>query len=83
MHFSEASSEAIEARLQQVLSQVRSCAPQANAQTKALLLAAEREALGPLLDRAAEQFAAAVTGTEGVEGTMAFMQKRAPKWAAE
>ena len=81
VHFSEASSEAIEARLQQLLSQVRSCAPQANAQTKALLLAAENQALGPLLDRAAEQFAAAVTGTEGVEGTMAFMQKRAPKWA--
>ncbi|MGY8832400.1 MAG: enoyl-CoA hydratase/isomerase family protein, partial [Pseudomonadales bacterium] len=49
----------------------------------ALLLAAENEALGPLLDRAAEQFAAAVTGGEGIEGTMAFMQKRAPKWAAE
>ena len=83
VHFSEADSEAVDARLHQVLSQVRQCAPQANAQTKALLLAAEHEALGPLLDRAAEQFAAAVTGGEGIEGTMAFMQKRAPKWAAE
>ena len=83
VHFSEADSEAVDARLHQVLSQVRQCAPQANAQTKALLLAAEHEALGPLLDRAAEQFAAAVTGAEGVEGTMAFLQKRAPKWAAE
>ena len=36
---------------------------------------------GPLLDLAAEQFAAAVTGAEGVEGTMAFVQKRKPKWA--
>ena len=81
VHFSEPDDEAIEARLQQVLSQVRQCAPQANAQTKALLLAAENEALGPLLDRAAEQFAAAVTGAEGVEGTLAFVQKRAPKWA--
>ena len=81
VHFSESDSEAIDVRLHQVLSQVRQCAPQANAQTKALLLAAETEALGPLLDRAAEQFAAAVTGAEGVEGTMAFMQKRAPKWA--
>jgi isohexenylglutaconyl-CoA hydratase len=81
VHFSESCSESIEARLQQCLSQVRSCAPHANAQTKALLLAAENEALGPLLDRAAEQFAAAVTSAEGVEGTMAFVQKRAPKWA--
>jgi isohexenylglutaconyl-CoA hydratase len=83
VHFSEASGEALEARLHHVLSQVRQCAPGANAQTKALLLAAENEALGPLLDRAAEQFAAAVTGAEGVEGTMAFVQKRAPKWAEQ
>lgn len=80
VHFSEADGAAIEARLQQVLSQVRRCAPQANAQTKALLLASETGALGPLLDRAAEQFAAAVTGAEGIEGTLAFVQKRAPQW---
>ena len=83
VHFSEPDDAAIEARLQQVLGQIRQCAPQANAATKALLLAAENEALGPLLDRAAEQFATAVTGAEGIEGTMAFVQKRPPKWAAE
>ncbi|MDM8347889.1 enoyl-CoA hydratase-related protein [Pseudomonas sp. sp1636] len=81
VHFSEADEEALHARLQQVLEQVRNCAPQANAQTKALLLAAQSEALGPLLDRAAEQFAAAVSGAEGGEGTLAFMQKRTPNWA--
>lgn len=81
VHFSEASSEAMDQRLQQILSQVLSCAPHANAQTKALLLAAEHEALGPLLDRAAQQFAAAVTSAEGIEGTMAFVQKRKPTWA--
>ncbi|MNY81016.1 enoyl-CoA hydratase [compost metagenome] len=66
-----------------MLSQVRQCAPQANAATKALLLASENAALGPLLDSAAEQFAAAVTGAEGVEGTLAFVQKRPPRWATE
>jgi isohexenylglutaconyl-CoA hydratase len=81
VHFSEPDEAAIEARLQQVLGQVRQCAPQANAATKALLLAAESQALGSLLDSAAEQFAAAVTGAEGVEGTLAFMQKRKPSWA--
>ena len=81
VHFSETGSPAIEARLQQVLSQVRQCAPHANAQTKALLLATEHEALGPLLDNAAMQFARAVTSAEGAEGTMAFVQKRAPNWA--
>ena len=81
VHFSEPDDAAIETRLQQVLGQIRQCAPQANARTKALLLATQSQALDSLLDSAAEQFAAAVTGAEGVEGTLAFMQKRAPKWA--
>jgi isohexenylglutaconyl-CoA hydratase len=81
VHYCEGSDSDLERRLAEVLGQVRQCAPQANALTKALLLATEKEALDSLLDRAAEQFAAAVTGAEGVEGTMAFMQKRAPSWA--
>jgi isohexenylglutaconyl-CoA hydratase len=81
VHYCEADAAALEQRLSETLGQLRQCAPQANAQTKALLLAAEHEALGPLLDRAAEQFAAAVSGSEGAEGTLAFVQKRAPRWA--
>lgn len=81
VHFSEPDDASLQARLQQVLSQVRQCAPQANAATKALLLATQSQTLGPLLDSAAEQFAAAVTGAEGVEGTLAFVQKRKPSWA--
>ena len=81
VHYCESTGSSVEQRLDEVLGQIRQCAPHANAQTKALLLATESEALGPLLDRAAEQFAAAVTGGEGTEGTMAFMQKRKPKWA--
>ncbi|MFK8399101.1 isohexenylglutaconyl-CoA hydratase [Pseudomonas sp. BGr12] len=68
-------------QLAQTIDQVRRCAPGANAATKALLLATESEALGPLLDDAARQFAAAVTGSEGAEGTLAFVQKRKPNWA--
>jgi isohexenylglutaconyl-CoA hydratase len=81
VHFSEAGDEALERRLAETLAQVRRCAPQANAQTKALLLACQAQPLDALLDNAAEQFAAAVTGSEGTEGTLAFMQKRAPNWA--
>lgn len=81
VHFCESDAAALEQRLDEVIGQIRQCAPQANAQTKALLLASKREALGPLLDRAAEQFAAAVSGAEGLEGTMAFVQKRKPAWA--
>jgi isohexenylglutaconyl-CoA hydratase len=81
VHFCEADSAALDARLSEVLGQIRLCAPQANAATKALLLATETTPLSLLLDRAAEQFAAAVTSSEGIEGTMAFMQKRKPSWA--
>lgn len=81
VHFCEADDAAIEARLSEVLGQIRQCAPQANAATKALLLATETTPLSQLLDSAADQFAAAVTGAEGIEGTMAFVQKRTPKWA--
>jgi len=81
VHFVEADAQALAERLHQVLEQVRRCAPGANAATKALLLASEDEPLGPLLDRAAGLFAAAVQGAEGAEGTLAFVQKRAPRWA--
>ncbi|AYC35095.1 enoyl-CoA hydratase/isomerase family protein [Pseudomonas cavernae] len=81
VHFCAADDAAVEQRLAQVLEQVRQCAPQANAATKALLLASDSEPLGAVLDHAAELFAVAVTGEEGAEGTLAFVQKRAPKWA--
>ena len=81
VHFCEADEQAMSERLAECLQQVRQCAPGANAATKALLLASETQELGTLLDQAAEQFAAAVLGSEGVEGTMAFVQKRKPNWA--
>ncbi|WPC03604.1 enoyl-CoA hydratase-related protein [Pseudomonas benzenivorans] len=81
VHFAEADGAALQRRLDETLEQVRRCAPQANARTKALLLASEQEPLGQLLDDAAEQFAAAVSGAEGIEGTLAFVEKRTPSWA--
>ena len=67
--------------LVQQLSLVLRCAPGANAATKALLLASIDQPQGPLLDQAANDFANAVLGEEGVEGTLAFVQKRKPAWA--
>lgn len=81
VHFAEADDAALEHRLTESLEQVRRCAPGANARTKALLLATGDEPLAVLLDSAAEQFAAAVTGREGTEGILAFVQKRKPSWA--
>lgn len=67
--------------LEQALERVRQCAPGATAETKALLHRVGQEPMARLLDDAAEKFAAAIRGAEGAEGTLAFMQKRAPKWA--
>ena len=80
VHFSEADDQALVDRLAESLQQIRQCAPGANVATKALLLATETEHLGSLLDHAAGQFAEAVLSSEGMEGTMAFVQKRKPKW---
>lgn len=71
----------LEELLAQALERVRQCAPGATAETKALLHRVGKEPMSGLLDSAAEKFAQAVRGTEGNEGTMAFMQKRPPAWA--
>ncbi|MDS1309303.1 enoyl-CoA hydratase/isomerase family protein [Marinobacter xiaoshiensis] len=71
----------LEDMLAHAIERVRNCAPNATAQTKALLHRVGHESMSGLLDSAAEMFAAAVRGGEGNEGTMAFMQKRPPAWA--
>ncbi|MDX1756503.1 MAG: enoyl-CoA hydratase-related protein [Marinobacter sp.] len=72
---------ALEAAVAEALDRIRHCAPQATAATKQLLHRVGKEPMHSLLDDAAEQFAAAIRGQEGAEGTLAFMQKRPPAWA--
>ncbi|WP_315076120.1 enoyl-CoA hydratase-related protein [Acinetobacter guillouiae] len=72
--------KALEVLLIETLQQIKRTAPQASRVTKALLHRTLNEALTPLLDDAAQQFANAVGGEEGIEGTMAFIQKRHPNW---
>ncbi|MEK1836931.1 MAG: enoyl-CoA hydratase-related protein [Pseudomonas sp.] len=81
VHFVEHDPQALAERLDEVLAHVLCCAPGANAATKKLLLASAGQLSDGLLDQAAEWFSEAVTGDEGIEGTMAFVQKRKPGWA--
>ncbi|MBV1862207.1 MAG: enoyl-CoA hydratase/isomerase family protein [Nannocystaceae bacterium] len=70
----------LEVLLTRTLKQVLRCAPGAVALTKELMNnvgTLEHEAL---LDGAADSFAAAARGAEGIEGMAAFMQKREPSW---
>jgi isohexenylglutaconyl-CoA hydratase len=61
--------------------QVRRCAPGANAATKRILLATQTLHGDALRRFAAEQFAGCVVGPEGQEGLRAFVEKRKPAWA--
>ena len=71
---------ALDALLAETIQQIKRAAPQASRVTKALLHRTLNEPLHRLLDDAAQQFAHAVGGAEGMEGTMAFIQKRNPNW---
>jgi isohexenylglutaconyl-CoA hydratase len=74
---------ALEATLAKVLTEIGCCAPGANAATKRLLLASRTVPLDPLLDQAADAFAAALRGAEGQEGVTAFLEKRKPGWTED
>lgn len=81
VHFVEHDPQALAERLDELLAHVLCCAPEANARTKKLLLASAGQPSDALLDEAAQWFSEAVTGAEGIEGTMAFVHKRKPRWA--
>ena len=73
--------EALETRVGEVTRGILAGAPRAIAATKALMLEVGLLDHEALLDRGAREFARAVRGEEGQEGTLAFLQKRAPAWA--
>jgi len=83
VHVVAANEEEIQARLDEILRQIRRCAPNANAVTKRLMQRVGRDDMDEILDYAAEAFAQAVRGEEGTEGTTAFIEKRKPRWAEE
>lgn len=79
-HFEEASAEALQARLESVLAEIRRCAPKANAATKKIVLSVGQKPLSEVLDDAAAAFSLALSGEEAAEGTRAFIEKRNPAW---
>ncbi len=75
---------ALESALELALKLANKVGPNATAVTKQLLLDAhETPKIEALLDRAADDFTAAITGAEGQEGTLAFVQKRKPSWVQD
>jgi isohexenylglutaconyl-CoA hydratase len=72
---------ALESVVQRRLLEMLHCAPQAVAATKALLAKARQQPPASLVQDAATAFASAALGSEGVEGTAAFLEKRQAAWA--
>lgn len=79
-HFFAKDDAELDVLLGRTLDQIKSCAPQANAMTKQLILKAAEQDAADLINDAASAFSAAVQGEEGVAGTMAFVQKKPAPW---
>ena len=79
----QGSATPLEQALARTLHAILQCAPGAIAATKGLMARARLERPADLVDDAAQIFAAAAKGREGLEGTTAFLQKRPPKWAPQ
>jgi isohexenylglutaconyl-CoA hydratase len=75
-------SGALDNALAAVVHEILQCAPGAVAATKALMAKARFHAPAALVHEAAEVFAKAALGPEGLEGTTAFLHKRRPSWAS-
>ncbi len=74
---------ALDHALAAVLGNILLCAPGAVAATKALLAQARFQPPASLVQHAAEVFSAAALGTEGTEGTTAFLHKRKASWVPQ
>jgi isohexenylglutaconyl-CoA hydratase len=81
VHELHASGPALESAVEKVVARLLRCAPGATRATKRLLLRAREQSAESLVEHASHVFADALESSEGVEGTLAFTQKRAPVWS--
>jgi isohexenylglutaconyl-CoA hydratase len=79
VHASGALDNAVAALLHEILQ----CAPGAVAATKALMAKARFHTPASLVREAAEVFSKAALGSEGIEGTTAFLAKRQASWVPQ
>ncbi|HSI51151.1 MAG TPA: enoyl-CoA hydratase-related protein [Ideonella sp.] len=75
--------QSLEAAVERTLAGILRCAPQALAATKRLIAQARWQPAPTLVPAAAHAFASALQGDEGVEGTLAFLQKRPAYWVPQ
>lgn len=78
--FAVSNVSAAEAQESELRSQVRRCAPLANAATKRLLEQNKVLSASEMVAYAGRVFAESVSGDEGREGVASFLEKRKPRW---
>jgi isohexenylglutaconyl-CoA hydratase len=79
-HFLADGADDIERLCKDVLTEIASCAPGANAVTKSIVFEATRRPRADALDFAADGFARCLLSEEGREGVAAFLEKRKARW---
>ena len=80
VHELHAAGAPLELALDTLLTRLLRCAPRATRVTKQLLLRARTESAESLIEHASQVFAEQLDSAEGAEGTLAFVEKRAPAW---
>lgn len=70
----------LEAQCETILSNIKACAPGANAVTKGILFETLRRPRAEALDFASKGFASCMLSPEGLEGIAAFVEKRTASW---
>ncbi len=73
--------EQLDAALAELLNELRHCAPNAIAATKALIFTVKDAPLDDTVEYRANLLNTLRAGDEAQEGLLAFMQKRAPRWS--
>ncbi len=79
VHYVTQNKDELDRKLNEVITKVMHCAPEANALTKKLILEVGLVEHEQLLDKAAGYFCSSLK-KEGKEGTASFLQKRSPSW---
>jgi isohexenylglutaconyl-CoA hydratase len=80
-HFSVENTDALIQKAEEIIKQIRRCAPGANAKTKQIMFATQRLHGDEMINFAADAFADCMLSEEGTEGVAAFIEKRKPLWA--
>ena len=81
VHYLVEDAAALDAKLAEVLGQIKRCAPQGIADAKEIMNLSLRAPRAEVIERAAQSFAQIMRSDDALEGVAAFNEKRKARWA--